>query len=181
MLRFMNEKGATTAGPQTRANLILTVRGTPQIFYGDEIAIPGGGDPDNRRDFPGGFAGDARNAFERNGRTPEQQDVFEHVRRLIRIRAELEPLRRGAQVNLYAAPQQYAYARVSERASVIIAINNEDKPATIEFGIAPANLTSDARLFDRLDTIREARVDDGRLKLNLPARSASILTNAPAR
>ena len=47
-------------------------------------AMPGGGDPDNRRDFPGGFAGDARNAFTNEGRTVVQNDVFNHVRRLAR-------------------------------------------------------------------------------------------------
>ncbi|HKP71288.1 MAG TPA: alpha-amylase family glycosyl hydrolase [Pyrinomonadaceae bacterium] len=181
MLRFMNERGATVAGLKLAQTFALTTRGTPQLFYGDEIALPGGGDPDNRRDFPGGFAGDAGNAFEKSGRTPEQQDVFENVRRLTRLRAELEPLRRGRQITLYAAPQQFAYARVTERASVIVAINNEDKPATLEFGVAPANVKPDARLVDRLDTVKELRAEGGVLKLTLPPRSASILTNAPVR
>ncbi len=181
MLRFMNEKGATTTGLKLAQTFILTVRGTPQIFYGDEIALPGGGDPDNRRDFPGGFAGDARNAFERAGRTPEQQDVYENVRRLTRLRAELEPLRRGRQVNLYAAPQQFAYARIGERASVVVAINNEDKPATLEFNVGATNFGREARLEDRLDTLRDVRVAGGTLKITLPPRSASILTNAQSR
>ena len=67
--RFMNEPGATIAGLNLAHTLIMTTRGTPQIYYGDEIAMAGGGDPDNRRDFPGGFPGDARNAFTAHGRT----------------------------------------------------------------------------------------------------------------
>ncbi|HKP73766.1 MAG TPA: hypothetical protein VJT82_12560, partial [Pyrinomonadaceae bacterium] len=63
----------------------------------------------------------------------------------------------------------------------IVAINNEDKPATLEFGVAPANFKPDARLVDRLDTIKEVRAEGGVLKFTLPPRSASILTNAPAR
>ena len=119
MLRFMNERGATTEGLKLAQTLIMTTRGTPLLYYGDEIAMAGGGDPDNRRDFPGGFPGDARNAFTRDGRTPAEQDVFEHLRRLARLRAELEPLRRGRSLDLLDAEQQMAYARMTDRASVI--------------------------------------------------------------
>ena len=34
------------------------MRGTPELYYGDEIGMTGGDDPDNRHDFPGGFPGD---------------------------------------------------------------------------------------------------------------------------
>ncbi|HEX8423179.1 MAG TPA: hypothetical protein VF634_07200, partial [Pyrinomonadaceae bacterium] len=113
-----------------------------------------------------------------------EQDIFEHTRRVARLRAELEPLRRGALVTLHAAAQQYAYARVAEgtgRGAVIVVFNNDTKPANVEFDVAPARLPNDAALDDRLDTIRNARVQGGRLKLTLPARSAGILTNIPAR
>ena len=44
--------------------LLATLRGTPEIYSGDEIAMEGKEDPDNRRDFPGGFkAGDHNAAF----------------------------------------------------------------------------------------------------------------------
>lgn len=174
--RFMNEKGATVAGLKLAQTFIMTTRGAPQLFYGDEIAIGGGGDPDNRRDFPGGFPGDAHNAFTKEGRTAEQQEVFEHVRRLARVRAELEPLRRGRLVNLYIADQQYAYARTTPRSSVVIIINNDTSPATFEFNVAAANLENGARLTDRLDVIKtDTRVENGIIRVTLPARSASIL------
>ena len=34
------------------------MRGMPQVYSGDEIAMQGGPDPDNRRNFPGGFGGE---------------------------------------------------------------------------------------------------------------------------
>lgn len=179
--RFMSEPGATVAGLKLAHTLLLTTRGVPHIYYGDEIAMTGADEPATRQDFPGGFPGDRRNAFARNGRTPEEQDSFEHTRRVGRLRAELEPLRRGALITLRAAEQQYAYARVSERGAVIIVFNNDTKPANIEFSLAPARLAGDVQLDDRLGTLRNVRAEGGRLKLNLPARSASILTNIPAR
>jgi glycosidase len=174
--RFMSEKGATLAGLKLANTFILTTRGVPQLYYGDEIAMEGADEPTTRRDFPGGFPGDARNAFTRQGRSLAEQDLFEHVRKMARLHAELEPLRRGALVNLYVAAQQYSYARVSERSSVIVVINNDTKPATIEMDVSPARLADGARLTDRLNVIEDARVADGKLTLSLPARSASVLT-----
>lgn len=174
--RFMSEKGATVAGLKLANTFVLTTRGVPQLYYGDEIAMEGADEPTTRRDFPGGFPGDARNAFTKAGRTAIEQDVFEHVRKMARLHAELEPLRRGELVNLHVAAQQYAYARITDRSSVIIVINNDTKPAAFEFDVAPARINDGARLTDRLDVSPDARVTDGKLKMNLPARSASVFT-----
>jgi neopullulanase len=65
---------------------LLTTRGMPQLYAGDEIAMKGGDDPDNRRDFPGGFPGDAQDAFTQTGRTPEQQAEFTWVSGLAKLR-----------------------------------------------------------------------------------------------
>jgi glycosidase len=154
----------------------MTMRGTPQLYYGDVIAMKGGGDPDNRRDFPGGFPGDAHNAFTKEGRTPDEQAAFDHLRKLAHLRAELEPLRRGALVNLYVSDQQYAYARKTERAYVVVVINNDNKPSTIEFDVSPLGAADGALLIDRLGVAGDARIQSGMLKVSLPARSASVLT-----
>lgn len=174
--RFMSEKGATIGGLKLAHTFILTTRGVPQLYYGDEIAMEGGDEPTTRRDFPGGFPGDPRNAFTKAGRNAAEQDIFEHVRKMARLRAELEPLRRGALVNLHVAAQQYAYARVTNRSSIVIVINNDTKPAILEFDVASARLQDGTRLTDRLEVAQDTRVADGRLKMSLPARSASVLT-----
>ena len=75
--------------------------------------MTGPDEPTTRADFPGGFPGDKRNAFTREGRTAEEQELFEYVRLVAHLHTELEPLRRGALVNLYVSDQQYAYARKS--------------------------------------------------------------------
>src|ERR1700759_5356830 len=115
--------------------------------------MPGGPDPDNRRDFPGGFAGDARNAFEKSGRTPVENDVFEHLKRLTKLRAELPALRRGSLLQLYDEEQQTVFARVLEGQAVIIALNNDIKPATFEFETGALNLADGMNLADRLGVI----------------------------
>ena len=177
MERFMNEKGATADGLKLAQTFIMTTRGTPLLYYGDELAMPGGGDPDNRRDFPGGFPGDARNAFESGGRTPSENEVFNHLRRLARLRAELPALRHGSTLHLYDEEQQTVFARTLGGQKVLVAFNNDTKPSTFEFGVGEAELADGARLFDRLEVLSgEARVTSGSVRLTLPARSASILT-----
>src|SRR5205814_8954663 len=83
--RFMNEPGATIEGLKMAQTFLMTVRGTPQLYYGDEIAMQGGDDPDNRRDFPGGFPADGINAF--TTRNEKQRSVFEHQKLLGQLRA----------------------------------------------------------------------------------------------
>ncbi len=174
--RFMSEPNATVTGLKLAHTLLLTTRGIPQLYYGDEIAMAGVDEPAARQDFPGGFPGDRRNAFTKAGRTAEEQDLFEHVRKMNRLHAELEPLRRGALVNLHVAPQQYAYARTTRGAAVVVVINNDTKPATFDLDTARANLEDGARLTDRLEVSQNVRVADGRIKLTLPQKSASVLT-----
>ena len=81
---------------------LLTTRGTPQLYAGDEIAMKGGEDPDNRRDFPGGFPGDAQDAFTRAGRTSEQQAEFAWIAGLTKLRREHAALACGGEQVLAA-------------------------------------------------------------------------------
>ena len=171
--RFMNEPGATVAGLNLAQTLIMTMRGTPQIYYGDEIAMRGNGDPDNRRDFPGGFPGDSRDGF-KNGRTPDEQAAFEHLQKLGKLRAELEPLRRGALVNLFISDQQYAYARATGQASVVVVINNDTRPASVTFSAGGLGLMNETKLIDRLGNANATTITNGTIKVDLAARSAAI-------
>lgn len=126
--RFMHEKGATTAGLKLAYTLLLTIRGTPLIYYGDEIALAGGNDPDNRRDFPGGWRGDARDAFTPGGRSAEQQDVFKHVNALLTLRAARPDLRGGRTQHLFIDDKAFVY----RRGASVIAINNVNEAVTVE-------------------------------------------------
>lgn len=172
--RFMNEPGADVRGLEMAFTFLMTSRGIPMIYYGDEIGLPGGGDPDNRRDFPGGWPEDPKNAFSPAGRTPDQQEIFEHLRRLARLRAELEPLRRGRSLNLAVDEQFWVYARVTDHALVIVALNNAQTPAVNEFPVSPLDLREGTVLWNRLGGSADVTVSGGRARIILPARSAAI-------
>ena len=153
--RFMSEKGATIAGLKLANAFVLTTRGVPQLYYGDEIAMTGPDEPTTREDFPGG------------PRTNDERELLEYIRRLLALRRELEPLRTGKLVNLYVSEQQYAYAR----GDVIVVLNNDDRDTEISFGTA---LREGIVLHDRLGGARDVRVDQGKISVSLPKRSAAI-------
>jgi neopullulanase len=161
--RFMGEKGATVAGLKLAFTTVLTTRGTPLVYYGDEIAIPGGPDPDNRRDFPGGWASDAANAFEASGRTPEQQAVWQHVQTLLRTRAAVPDLRRARTEHLVVADQQFVFAR--GRATV--ALNND----TVAVAVTVPAVVSGR---DALGVCGAPVSASGRSTLQLPAKSSCV-------
>ena len=175
--RFMSQKGATIAGLKLANAFVLTTRGVPQLYYGDEIAMEGPDEPTARGDFPGGFPGDKRNAFTAAGRTKEEQELFDFIRRLTTLRRELPRLQNGLLINLYVAEQQYAYARALRDIVAVVVFNNDNHAAEFEFDVTRAGLTDGALMHDRLAVIRDVTVRDGKLHVNLPKRSVAILVN----
>ncbi|HEX8337661.1 MAG TPA: alpha-amylase family glycosyl hydrolase, partial [Pyrinomonadaceae bacterium] len=143
--RFMSLPGATLEGAMLHLAYVVTIRGTPQIYAGEEIAMEGGDDPDNRRDFPGGFPGDARNAFEKSGRTAEQQRMYEWTRDLLRVRRESAALRRGALLDLHFDEDSYAFARRDAAETVVVALNRSPAPKEMAIPAAYLGLRDGAR------------------------------------
>src|SRR5205085_12062100 len=130
--RFASAEGSSPAKLKLAFGLTLALRGIPEIYYGDEIAMPGGGDPDNRRDFPGGWIGDTNDAFTQAGRTREQQEIFSYVQELLRIRREHEALRGGQLWHLAADENSYVFLRESEEERVVVAFNNAEKTRELQ-------------------------------------------------
>lgn len=170
--RFMSEPGATVASLRLAFTFLLTTRGIPMIYYGDEIAMEGGNDPDNRRDFPGGWPGDARNAFSRAGRTAEESALFEHVKKLIALRKASVALRRGGTENLMVGEQQWAYARTMLGATVLVVLNNSAAEAEV---VAPIPPMLRGKWTDRLGGLGTVEMGEV-LRVKLGARSSAVLT-----
>ncbi|MBI4372086.1 MAG: cyclomaltodextrinase N-terminal domain-containing protein [Elusimicrobia bacterium] len=172
--RFMGHPKASPEALKLAFAFLMTTRGIPMVYAADEIAMAGGDDPDNRRDFPGGWPGDPRDAFSRAGRTAAEQDVFAHVRKLAALRAELKPLRRGRLVYLASDESFYAYARCAGAAWALIVLNNSDRPREMDFSGVPFRLPAEgAVILDRLGAAR-ARVKAGAVHVAIPPKSAAL-------
>jgi glycosidase len=160
--RFMSERGATPAGLKLGLTFLLTSRGIPLIYYGDEIGMPGGNDPDNRRDFPGGWPGE-RNAFEAANRTRDEQDIFEHVQKLLQLRAARPELRAASTQMVIAEEQTMVY----RRGRTVVALNNDTASVKVRVpGIVPETML--------LGTCQSSRVERSVVEIAIPGRSGCI-------
>ncbi len=136
--RFMNEPGR--AGRLAEVGLHL-----PRHRSRDPARLLRGRDRPARRGrprqppgLPGWLGGDARNAFEAAGRTPDEESVHAHVRALLRLRQETPALRRGKTVNLHVGDHSWAYARVLDGRVAVVAISTDAAPVTLDLPAAPA-------------------------------------------
>ena len=164
--RFAALPGVTPERLRLAVAFLLTTRGIPQITWGDEIGLSG--HMDDRRDFPGGFPGDPRDAFSVPGRTAPEQALYTTYRELLQVRKNSSALRRGTLKDLVASESVYIYLRQHETESVIVAMNLAKGPAEVplppEAAGASTRLYGDAR---RVDTPAGPRIA-------LPGESASV-------
>ncbi len=171
-MRFMSLDGATLEGAMMHLAFTLTVRGIPQLYYGEEIAMEGRADPDNRRDFPGGFPGDTHNAFTLEGRQPKEQKMFEWTRAWIRLRAEHSALRRGRLIDLFYDDDAYVFARQDRNETVVIAINRAEKEKKVTVSAGAMGLKDGAELANLIGTSGGTLVANGQATLSIPPRTA---------
>ena len=176
--RFMNEPKATVAALKLAFTCMFTIRGVPLLYYGDEIGMKGGDDPDNRRDFPGGWPGDPANAFLESGRTPEQQSVLEYLKKLAHLRAGSAALSRGETINLAIQEQQWVFARRLGSDAAIVAINNGDTTASLHVSLADLALGPAANLRGVLGVVPAISVSASTAEFTLPPKSAEIFVSA---
>ncbi len=140
-VRFLSQPGERVADLKLAFALLATLRGMPQIYYGDEIAMRGGADPDNRHDFPGGFPGDAQNAFTASGRTAEQAELHDWVASLFQFRKHHAALATGEQQDLFADESAFIFVRTPDLQKgcgtgngehYLVAVNSSDQAREVK-------------------------------------------------
>lgn len=117
---------------------LLTTRGIPQIYYGTEILMTGDkgkGDGDLRKDFPGGWQGDTRNCFAKNGRTALENEAFEFTRQLLNWRKGNQVIGKGSLKHYSIQNGVYVYQREFNGKSVVVIMNGTDDSK--ELDLAP--------------------------------------------
>ncbi len=106
---------------------ILTTRGIPQLYYGDEILFKGD-KPDGilRKDFPGGWDTDTKNAFSKNGRTKLENDAYNYVNTILNWRKNAKEIHEGKLKHYQPLKNIYVYFRDTKTESTMIIINNNN-------------------------------------------------------
>jgi glycosidase len=124
--------------------LLATVRGIPQLYYGSEIGMAGnkddGGDAAIRQDFPGGWEGDAINAFTAAGRTQGQNDYFDFTSKLFNWRKTKPVLHSGKMTHYIPEDNTYVYFRYNSSESVMVLFNNSSEIKTLKTNRFAENL-----------------------------------------
>ena len=138
--RFMSLPGATPEGAMMHTAFILSTRGIPQLYYGEEIPMSGGHDPDNRKDFPWDKALKFASNNGDSGRISAEARFFQFTRNWIKLRKDIKALREGRTIDLFYDDDAYVFGRVFDQDSsmrnrtnsyAVIAFNVSDKEKMI--------------------------------------------------
>jgi len=171
--RISGTPQGTPARLKLAFGLIFTVRGIPELYYGDEIGMPGGRDPDNRRDFPGGWTEDARNAFTKIGRSPEQEEMHSYVSALLSVRAQHPALRRGRLWSLASDDTTFVFMRETDEERIVVAFHAGTKAREITVPVqdSPAERATNATVIFGQG---QAEMAGKSMKLSVQAQSVSV-------
>ncbi|MGB7556616.1 MAG: alpha-amylase family glycosyl hydrolase [Candidatus Korobacteraceae bacterium] len=173
MKRFLTDADGSLEKLKLAFSLLATLRGIPQLYYGDEIGMTGGADPDDRHDFPGGFPGDIHNAFLASGRSPEEQEVFSHVQSLLRLRREHPALRQGRQWHVSWDDSYYAFVRETPQEKLLVVFNSSPKARDITIAAEGTSL-EDAHQFENLFGAGQIVYKNKTLRVSLPPTTEAI-------
>jgi alpha-glucosidase len=110
--------GGDPARMALAVTLLFTYPGVPCIYYGDEIGLEGGRDPDCRRCFDW-------------DRAHWNAALHAHYRRLIGWRKARPEWRHGAYQTLAVDGDALVFARYTERSVTLVAVNRGAEPVVL--------------------------------------------------
>jgi len=113
-------------------SIICTIRGIPQIYYGTEIAMASTDDHGElRKDFPGGWPNDDKNAFTGHGLNERELDAQNYLKKLLNWRKNNLAIAKGDLIHYPVQDGIYVYFRRYENEMVMVIINNNDRAKTV--------------------------------------------------
>ncbi|NJR47209.1 MAG: glycoside hydrolase family 13 protein [Hyellaceae cyanobacterium CSU_1_1] len=141
--------------------LMMTFPGAPSIFYGDEVGLLGGKDPDCRRVFP----------------EPENWDVeiLKEYKQLIVLRHQYSALSTGTYKTLYADQNLYVFARILDRQEVLVAVNAGKEKADSVFDVSELKSQPEKVVYGSGRIDWHVTTEGKRIELVIPAKSGIIV------
>jgi len=172
MSRFLSVVGEDINKYKSGMAMLMTMRGVPQMYYGDEILMKNFSNPDGlvRADFPGGWKADSVNKFTAKGRTAAENDAFNYVRKLANYRKNTTALQTGKLMQFIPAKGIYVYFRYDDKKTVMVVYNSGDKEQS----------TTTARYAERIKGAKTAKnvITDEVVNLSdltIPGKSTLVL------
>lgn len=138
MPRILHLVGGDLGALKLMQGFQMTMPGAPLIYYGTEIGMDGGADPDCRRAFPW-----------HNG-SLWRQEVLAHVKWLTKLRQENTVLRDGRYASLFTQGDIFVFKRFLDQELAYIAFNAGNEPAQVQIK-DPFGPKQDMRFSDGAD------------------------------
>ncbi len=160
--RMLNYLGGDKARLKLVTLLQFTLPGAPSVYYGDEVGMNGGGDPDNRRTFPWP---DINGGVNGNGDSYDAA-LRAHFKNIIGIRQAHPALRGGDVTTLLVddASKIYSYLRWDASEKLVVVLNNDINGAGHSATIPVASHLSDGTvLIDLLNPGYSVTVSGGEI------------------
>jgi glycosidase len=135
MTRIHSSLGESIPKTKMAYAWLMTSRGIPQMYYGSEILMKGISNPDGwvRLDFPGGWAGDQKNAFTEQGMTDAEKDFLHYVQLLGTYRKTSSALTIGDMMQYIPEEGLYVYFRYSKDQTIMCVMNTDTKERKLNF------------------------------------------------
>lgn len=128
MSRFFSVVGEDFRKYKAGMALMLTMRGIPQLYYGDEILMKNYSNPDGlvRADFSGGWPADKLDKFKASGRSARENEAFNYIRTLANYRKSTSALQTGKLMQYIPEQGIYVFFRYDQQHTVMIVYNSND-------------------------------------------------------
>ena len=134
--RAMFQADSNIAKFKIAFHLLLTTRGIPQIFYGTEIGMVENEDHGTlRKNFPGGFPNDDRDAFTKSGRTKYENDLFYFFQKMLTLRHNYPALSKGMLIHFPVDDDVYIYFKIFGDELILNIINTNE--GRVEIDLTP--------------------------------------------
>lgn len=152
---------------------LLTTRGYPQIYYGTEIMLDGipGNYEGHRFTIPGGWPSDSRNAFTREGRTADENEIFDYMRTLLHYRKNTTALQSGKMKQFIPYDGIYVYFRYDNNKTVMVVTNNNETEKSLETARFNEMLKGKTKVLNIVSKTEKAIEK----QMNIPAKTVLIL------
>jgi len=113
---------------------LLTCRGIPELYYGDEIGMQGFTFPNDghvRLDFPGGWPGDPANKFTESGRTAREDSIWTYISKLANSRKNSSAITSGKMMQFIPQDGLYVFFRYDSKQTIMTILNTSKNQETV--------------------------------------------------
>lgn len=113
---------------------LMTTRGIPMIYYGTEILMTGYTDPDAkvRADYPGGWESDSVDKFTKEGRSAQENEAYDYIKKLAQFRKKSGALKKGKTTQFVPVDGVYVYFRYNDAETIMVIMNSSEKEMPLD-------------------------------------------------